>query len=219
MKIDGAIFDWDGVVVASAALHIASWTQLAAAEGHPPPRVPGLGGLGLKGELVVAELLRWTQEPTEIQRLLRRKEELFRERVLRGELAAVPGVKAFLDALRTAGIPAAVGSSAPRQNITACAAALGLTGCFAAVVAAEDVGRGKPDPEVFLKAAERLGCPARHCVVFEDAPAGLAAACAAGMACVGVLTTRPREELPGADRYIHSFHDIGVADLATITDD
>jgi len=214
MHCAGAIFDWDGVVVLSAALHVASWAQLAAEEGRPPPDVPGLGGLGLKGELVLSELLGWTREPADIQRLLQRKEELFRARVARGELAAVPGVEEFLRALQAAGLPAAVGSSAPRANIAACMAALGLAGAFAAVVAAEDVGRGKPDPEVFLQAAARLGCPPRQCVVFEDARAGLAAARAAGMPCVALLTTRPRAELAGADRYLHSFRELTVADLA-----
>ncbi|MCX6998279.1 MAG: HAD-IA family hydrolase [Kiritimatiellaeota bacterium] len=216
MKTPGAIFDWDGVVVQSGAWHVASWAQLAAEEHRPAPDVPGLGGLGLKGEHVITELLRWTREPAEIQRLLLRKEDLFRDRIARGGLAAVPGVIAFLRALQTAGIPAAVGSSAPRRNIDVCAAALGLAGYFAAIVAAEDVRRGKPDPEVFLQAAARLGCAPRQCVVFEDAPAGVAAARAAGMICVGVLTTRSRAELPGVDRYIRSFDELTAAEVAAL---
>jgi len=211
MKKIGAIFDWDGVVVDSGRLHVASWSALAAAEGLPLPHVPGLGGLGLKGEKVIADLLRWTQDPTEIRRLLSRKEKLFQDTILRESINAIPGVIAFLQALKKNGIPAAVGSSAPRKNVEVCVAALGLEGLFAAVVAAEDVQHGKPAPDVFLKAAAQLGCTPTTSAVFEDAPAGIAAARAAGIKCIGVLSTRTREELAGADHYIHSFAELSIA--------
>ena len=64
MKKIGAIFDWDGVVVDSTRLHVESWQQLAGEEGYPAPNVPGLGGLGMKNEKVIAELLQWTQDPS-----------------------------------------------------------------------------------------------------------------------------------------------------------
>ena len=216
MKKIGAIFDWDGVVVDSGQLHVTSWSLLATAEGLPMPHVPGLGGLGLKGEKVIAELLHWTQEPGEIQRLLNRKEKLFQGAIRRDGIAAIPGVIAFLRALTKAGIPVAVGSSAPRENVAVCIAALGLDGIFSAIVAAEDVQQGKPAPEVFLKAAAALGCAPADSVVFEDAPAGIAAARAAGIKCIGVLTTRTREQLPGAVHYIQAFDEISVAHLQNL---
>ncbi len=216
MKHIGAIFDWDGVVVDSARLHVESWRQLADEEGHPPPAVPGLGGLGLKNEIVIGKLLGWTQDPAEMRRLMHRKEILFRERLARGGIEAIPGVVAFLRQLKAAGIPAAIGSSAPRANVVACIESLGLHGLFAASVTAEDVAHGKPDPEVFLKCAAALGLPPGDCVVFEDAPAGVEAARAGGIKVIGVLSTRTLEQLPGAVRYIHSFAEISPATLREV---
>ncbi|TAN38401.1 MAG: HAD family phosphatase [Verrucomicrobia bacterium] len=215
MKNIGAIFDWDGVVVNSGRLHVASWTQLATEENFPPPNVPGLGGLGLKNEKVITELLRWTQDAGEIRRLMHRKETIFRERVASGGIEAIPGVIDFLRQLQAAGIPAAIGSSAPRANVKACIAALKLHGLFAGAITAEDVSHGKPDPEVFLKCAALLGRAPAECVVFEDAPAGVAAALAGGIRVIGVLTMRTREDLAGAERYIRSFAELTPADLST----
>ena len=214
MKNIGAIFDWDGVVVNSARLHVASWTQLAAEESFPPPNVSGLGGLGLKNEKVIAELLRWTQDSGEIQRLMHRKEMIFRERITHGGIEAIPGVVDFLRQLQAAGVPTAIGSSAPRANVEACIAVLGLQGLFVGAVTAEDVTHGKPDPEVFLKCAALLGRAPAECVVFEDAPAGVAAARAGGMRVIGVLSMRTREELAGAERYIRSFAELAPSDLS-----
>ncbi len=216
MKTIGAIFDWDGVVVDSGRLHVDSWAQLAKEEGHPVPNVPGLGGLGMKNEKVIAELLQWTQDAGEIQRLMRRKELLFRERISSGGIDAIPGVVPYLHQLKAAGIPAAVGSSAPRANVVACIEKLGLHDLFAASVTAEDVSHGKPDPEVFLKCAAALGLPPGDCVVFEDAPAGVEAARAGGIRVIGVLSNRTLEQLPGAVRYIHSFAEISPATLREV---
>ena len=216
MKNIGAIFDWDGVVVDSARLHVESWQQLASEGNRPTPDVPGLGGLGLKNEKVIADLLRWTQDPAEIQRLMRRKELIFRERLARGGIAAIPGVVDFLRQLKIAGIPAAIGSSAPRANVTACIEKLGLHNLFVASITAEDVAHGKPDPEVFLKCAAALKRAPRDCVVFEDAPAGVAAARAGGFRLIGVLSTRAQEQLPGASRYITSFAELTPENLLTL---
>jgi HAD superfamily hydrolase (TIGR01509 family) len=216
MKNIGAIFDWDGVVVDSAKLHVESWQQLATEERYPAPNVPGLGGLGMKNEKVIGELLRWTQDPGEIQRLMARKEIIFRDRIGSGGIATIDGVVDYLRQLQAAGIPAAVGSSAPRANVETCIETLGLHGLFAASVTAEDVSHGKPDPEVFLKCAAGLGCAPADCVVFEDAPAGVAAARAGGIRVIGVLSNRTLEQLPGAVRYIHSFAEITPATLHEI---
>jgi beta-phosphoglucomutase len=95
---------------------------------------------------------------------------------------------AWLARLREAGYRQALASSAPRPNIEAVLGILELGKYLDAVVSADDVGRGKPDPAIFLAAADRLGLPAARCVVVEDAPAGLEAARRAGMRSIGVLS-------------------------------
>ena len=205
MKQPAAIFDWDGVVVDSSRLHVLSWTRLAELEGRHLPDTQRLGSLGLKSQMVVSDLFRWTQEPAEIERITLRKEQIFRDMAREHGIDSQPGVLDFLRGLNRLGVASAVGSSAPRLNVEACMEVLGANGLFAAVVSGDDVVHGKPAPDIFLKAAERLGAAPGDCVVFEDATAGVRAAKNAGMRVVGVLTTHDRGDLPDADYYIRDF--------------
>ena len=93
--------------------------------------------------------------------------------------------------------------------------ALKTEGVFAAIVSGDDVTRGKPAPDIFLKAAERIGLPPEECVVFEDAPAGVEAARSAGMRVVGVLTTHDPHDLRRADLLVEEFTAITVRDFVT----
>ncbi|MDB6079475.1 MAG: glycoprotease, partial [Akkermansiaceae bacterium] len=124
-----------------------------------------------------------------------RKEGLYRD-ILRAEgIQPLPGVVALLQELKDAGIPCAIGTSTPRANVECVLELTGLAEFFQDVAASEDVSRGKPDPEVFLKAAAKLGANSADCVVIEDAHVGLRAAKAAGMKAVGVTTSHPAESL------------------------
>jgi beta-phosphoglucomutase-like phosphatase (HAD superfamily) len=101
----------------------------------------------------------------------------------------------------------AIVSSTPRANLALILGSLGLADAFSAVVGAEDAQRGKPDPEGFLVAAERLRVAPADCVVLEDAPEGIDGARAAGMRCIGVATTRPPERLRRADLVVERLDD------------
>lgn len=90
---------------------------------------------------------------------------------------------------------------------------LGIRGAFQAVVTGADLRKGKPDPEAFLLAAERLGVPPARCIVVEDAVVGVEAARAAGMRCVAVVGTSSREELRQADLVVDSLEELGAADF------
>jgi beta-phosphoglucomutase-like phosphatase (HAD superfamily) len=117
--------------------------------------------------------------------------------------------------LRDAGIPCVIASSTHRENITTMLGVLGLESFFAAMVTAEDVKRGKPDPEVFFRAAEKIGVTPDRGVVFEDALVGVAAAQAAGIRVVAVTTTNPREGLvkAKADWVVDRLDELSVAQL------
>jgi beta-phosphoglucomutase len=106
----------------------------------------------------------------------------------------LPGVRAWLERLRAEGWLQALASSAPRLNLDAIVSALDLEHFFSAVASAEDVTEGKPDPQVFLAAASKLGVEPSVCVVVEDAPAGTEAARRAGMRSVGVLSSQAELE-------------------------
>lgn len=209
----GVIFDWDGVVVDSSALHVQSWDQLSREEGKTLPKGLKIGSLGVKTEYVITHLAGWTRDPAEVARIALRKEDIFREMVAAGGLDPQPGVVHFMQGLRALNIPCAVGSSAPRQNIEVGMDALGIRELVQAVATGDDVEHGKPAPDIFLKAAERLGHEPEHCVVFEDAPAGVEAARAAGMFVVGVLSAYSKERLGNADHLIKTFEELTTSDL------
>ncbi len=209
----GAIFDWDGVIIDSSAQHERSWELLADEIGKALPEGHFKRGFGKKNERIIPEL-GWATEAAEIHRLGLRKEELYRELVRRDGVSPLRGARELLMMLREAGIPCAVGSSTHRENIETICEITGLRSFFAVMVTAEDVSHGKPDPEVFLKGAEKLGVAPGRCIVFEDALVGLEAARAGGMKSVGVATTEGIEVLEGrADLAVESLAFLTMADL------
>ena len=135
------------------------------------------------------------------------KEELYRKLVHEGDLKPLPGVMEWVRRLRQQGWRQAVASSAPRKNIEVVLEVIGMAGFFDALVSAEDVTAGKPDPQVFQKGAERLGMPASRCIVVEDAVPGVEAARRAGMRCIGVSR---KGLLTGADVVVRSLEDLPV---------
>jgi HAD superfamily hydrolase (TIGR01509 family) len=148
-----------------------------------------------------------------VRRLTVEKEVIFRDLVRQDSIEPVPGAVEFVRELHRRNIPLGVGSSAPRENIEACLEALRLNGAFASVVSGGEVVRGKPAPDIFLNAARRLGMDPERCIVFEDAPAGVAAAQAAGMRVVGLLTAHSKSALDGATRHARDFTELSVEDI------
>ena len=208
------LFDLDGVVVDSNKRHVASWRETARRHGFDCPDAEHIGKCGLRTVAVIRELLRWPVSEEDAARLGEEKEEIYREGIRRDGIAAVPGVEDFLARARHRGHRCAVGSSAPRANLDLCLAARGLTETFAATVSGEDVRRGKPAPDIFLLAAEHLGARPAECLVFEDAPAGIAAARAAGMRVVALQTSHTAEEIAGADAIVKDFTELTPERLA-----
>ena len=205
------LFDLDGVVVDSNALHVASWQEVARRHGFACADPEHIGKCGLRTTAVIRDLLRWPVAPEEAARIGFEKEEIYREWIRRDGIQPIPGVQAFLAEAGRLGIPCAVGSSAPRENVDACLRALDLERAFQATVSGADVARGKPAPDIFLKAAAALGQPPAQCLVFEDAPAGVAAAHAAGMRAWALLTSHAREELAEADAVVADFRALSPA--------
>jgi HAD superfamily hydrolase (TIGR01509 family) len=211
----GAIFDWDGVIIDSSRHHAESWLRLANEEQRTLPEHHFEQGFGRKNEFIIPHILGWTQDPVEIHRLSLRKESLYRDVVAEWGIEPLPGVRPWLTELAQARVPCAIGSSTHRANIDLSLSLLGLAPFFAQIVSAEDVTRGKPDPQVFLIAAERIARAPAACVVFEDAFAGFDAARAAGMRLIGVATTHPLEALTQVDRAVLRLDELNVESLAS----
>ena len=194
-----ALFDWDGVIIDSAASHERSWERLAEENDLPLPEDHFLRGFGMRNEVIIPELLEWTEDPEQIRTLSLRKEALYREVIREEGIRPLPGVRAYLESLKAAEISCMVATSTHRANVDVILDALNFREFFLDIVSSEDVRRGKPDPEIFLTAARRAEQVPGACVVFEDAHHGIQAAKAAGMSAVGVLTTHPGGKLAGAD--------------------
>jgi beta-phosphoglucomutase family hydrolase len=211
-----ALFDWDGVIIDSSTHHEESWERLAKEIEKPLPEGHFKMSFGRKNEFIIPEILDWTKEETRIRELSLRKEALYREVVAERGVEPLPGVRTWLDRLRDAGIPCAIGSSTHLANIQLSLKMIGLGDYFSAMVTSEDVKHGKPHPDVFLTAAAKLGAEPTRCVVFEDALVGIQAARAGGMKVVGVATTHPPEELTMADVVVHRLDELQVAQLSAL---
>ncbi len=197
MPSQAVIFDVDGVLVDSYRAHYQSWRLLAAEMGAEFGEAAFARSFGRTSREILAE--HWPVKLTEAQIAPAddRKEALYR-RIILAEFPEMPGARGLLRSLAAAGFALAVGSSGPKANIDAAMKGLGTGELFGAVVSGEDVHRGKPDPEVFLLAAERLGVPPGRCAVVEDAPAGIEAANRAGMTAIALTGTATGEQLAAA---------------------
>lgn len=214
----GAVFDLDGVLIDSHDQHERSWFLLADELGLPLTKEQFKISFGMRNAMVIPEVFHWAspEDARRIQELGDRKEARYRD-LLRDEgLEPLPGVLSLLEGLRAAGIPCSVGSSTPRENVGTALELAGLQGYFSAYTAAEDVARGKPDPEVFLKAAAKIDRDPAWCVVFEDAHVGVAAARAAGMKVVAVTTTHPAESFSEVDWIVSSLGEVTLDRLQAL---
>lgn len=204
----GLIFDVDGVLVDSYWAHYRSW-QIAAGEfGFTISEDEFRQNFGRKSHETIAE--RWgdrltAQQVTEFEQ---RKEAAYRD-VIRDDFPGMDGAAELIDAWHAAGQCLAVASSGPPENIAIVLDQLGRRDKFQAIITGADVTRGKPDPQVFLLAAEGLRLSPSSCAVIEDAPAGIAAAKAAGMLAIGLVSTgHTWESLSGVDHRVGSLRDL-----------
>jgi HAD superfamily hydrolase (TIGR01509 family) len=134
-------------------------------------------------------------------------------------LEAAPGAAELVRALESAGVPMAVASSSFRPVVEATLGAIGLRGAFKAVVSGDEVTNGKPAPEIYLRAAGRLGVEPGTCIAIEDSAAGVRAAIAAGMACLGIVTPYSTSERLRATRTVRSLAEVAPSDLAEMARD
>ncbi|CAN5919425.1 beta-phosphoglucomutase [soil metagenome] len=194
--LTGAVFDLDGTLVDNIRFHFEAFRTLADRLGLVMDEPTFQSFNGLKNEDIFPRFLGRALTKAESEALSAEKESTYRA-LYRPELVAPRGAQALLDRLRAAGIKLAVASSAPPANRSMVIDGLGWNASFDAVVASEGL-RGKPAPDVFLAAAERLGVAPADCVAFEDAVNGIQAAAAAGMLVVGVTTNVAAEVLAAA---------------------
>lgn len=185
----GVIFDMDGVLVDSFQAHYESWQSLANEVGVTYSAEAFRRTFGRTGREIIHEEWGRSDWPVaHVDELVHRKELLYREIVER-DFPAMDGAADLIGSLAAAGSRVAIGSSGPPGNVELAIERLAIRPHLAAWVTGHDVARGKPDPEVFLTAAERMALPPGRCIVIEDSPPGIEAARRARMACVGLIST------------------------------
>ena len=180
------LWDLDGTLVDSAEFHWLSWRGTMAAEGVSLTYQQFLDSFGQKNDRILPGWLGPGAGADRIRRVGDAKEAEYRRLATVHGLTPLPGASSWVRRLHAQGWQQAIASSAPGENVGVMLRALALDGMFEAIVSAEDVTRGKPDPQVFVAAAERLGVPRDRCIVVEDAAVGVQAARSAGMRCIGV---------------------------------
>lgn len=204
------IFDFNGVIVDDEHLHFQSFAETLAQRGLHLTREEYVRDyLGLDDRDFFCAAIRDKQgrapAPSALSGLVEEKAGVYAGK-MESQVPLFPGVKPLVRSLADA-FPLGLYSGARHGEIETLLHREGIAGCFSAVVSADDVSKGKPDPEGYLLAWRRIrhrapGCadltPAQ-CLVIEDAPAGVTAAHAAGMACLALTHTRPRHDLTAAD--------------------
>jgi beta-phosphoglucomutase family hydrolase len=210
--LKGLLFDMDGVLVNNLEVHRAAFAEFFRRYGversfDELSRVFGKGNDDIMGELMPKEVV----ERVGIRELGYEKEAIYRE-IYAPIIEPQPGLLAFLAEAEEAGLRSAVGSSGYRVNVDFVLDKCRIRSYFEAIVAGDEVTRCKPDPEIYLTAAAKLGLRPEECVVFEDAEAGIEAAKRAGIKVVALATTFSREFLEGteADAIVGDFREVSV---------
>ena len=205
------IWDMDGVIVDSGEPHFQSWHEAFAMRGVSYTREHFHDFFGTRDDLIIKRML-GDVSAEDIREIEDWKEARYRE-LVNGNVKVLPGVMPLLKVMKSRGFKVALGTSAPLENVHAVAADIGLDEYFDAVVHGREVGEGKPSPEIYLTAAERLGADPADCIVFEDSPHGVEAARKAGMKCVAITNSHPAEELSAATRVVDSLEEIDLIQL------
>ncbi len=206
-EIAAVIFDMDGVLIDSSDAHYESWRRLAADVGADITLEQFADTFGRQNRDVIPALFGDRIDGRDVEELGETKERYYRE-LIRKNVPVLPGAADLVRACEREGMSTAVGSSGHPENIAIALAAIGVADVFGAVVTGYDVTAGKPEPQVFLLAAERLGIAPECCAVIEDAPAGLEAARAAGMTAIGVTSGHAREKLTRAHLIVDSLNEL-----------
>lgn len=205
--LKGAIFDLDGVIVDTAKYHYLAWKEMAEELGiefteRDNERLKGVSRMRSLG--IVLEIGGMTLPQEEMERLAESKNTRYLEYIMKMDASEIlPGVEQYLKSLRERGVQIALGSAS--KNAPIILERVGITALFDTIVDGNSVSKAKPDPEVFLVAAERLGLTPADCVVFEDAAAGVEAAKRAGIYAVGIGEA---DNLPGADLIVTGVNDL-----------
>ncbi|MFC2047959.1 HAD family hydrolase [Chloroflexota bacterium] len=209
------IWDMDGVIANTAPHHLKAWQEALSKRGVKFTEEDFRESFGLRNDTIIRKVLGEEVSQDEIDSIASEKEESFRRKIKQG-LKPLPGVIKLLKSLSEHRFRMALASSAPIENIQLLTEGLGINKFFQVIVSEKDVTEGKPSPQGFLLAAERLRIKPDNCIVIEDAIVGVTAARRAAMRCLAVTNTHPKASLREADLIVNSLEKVTVNDLAKL---
>ena len=193
--LSGVVFDIDGTLLDNMPFHIEAFEAFTAAHGLPPLTLEMRKWMdGRRNSDIFPRLFDRPMTAAEVAELSHQKESAYRQ-LSAGRLEPLDGLLRLLDALDATHVPVALATSAPRENVEHTLRELDLASRLTVIARSDEVAHGKPEPDVFLEAARKLGVNAKDCVAFEDAPMGVVAAARAGMTVVAVTTSYPADVL------------------------
>lgn len=194
------LFDLDGTLAETDSLHLPTWAAVLKPHGIEVDEELYRARISGRSNATIAKDLVPSLTTEEIQSIADAKEEDFRERAV--DLEPLPGLVDFIESANERGLKTALVTNAPKKNVVAILAALGLDGYFDLVVVADEVGAGKPDPAPYRVAVERLGIVPDDALAFEDSPSGITSAVGAGVPTVGISSTQQPEALREAGAFV-----------------
>jgi len=195
-KYRAFIFDMNGTMIDDMHYHEQAWHNVLVNQLKAPLTLDQVRHqiYGTSMEMFERVFGAGKFSKEEVEKISLEKERRYREEFL-PHLKLIDGLPSFLDRVKSKNVALAIGTAAPVPNIDFVMDNFNLRSYFPVIIGPDDVSKSKPDPEVFLKAASRLGIPPEQCIVFEDAPKGIEAAARAGMKSVGITSYHTSEEL------------------------
>lgn len=211
--LKAVIFDMDGVICHTNPFHSIAFQQFFAKRNLNPTESEYIAHMyGKNNGYILSHFLGRKIEGEELALLEDEKEGLFRD-IYKSEVDPIAGFMEFFAKLKSEGFITAVATSAPKANLDLIIGTLGIGDQMQSQLASEDVAKHKPDPEVYLKSAAKLGLRPEECLVFEDSFSGASAGINAGMKVVGVLSSHTKDELPICDLYIDDYINLDLVHI------
>ena len=215
IQLEAVLWDLDGVIADTGIYHCRAWQEIFSQMGIEFTEEHFAKHFGQRNDTIIRDTVNETISQEALDAIADKKEITYR-RLVADNIEALPGAIELLSSLQEHGIKSAIASSAPPENVRIILKGLGIEKYFDAIACGREVTEGKPSPQIFLLAAEKLKAEPAGCIVIEDAVAGIAGAKRAGMKCIAVANSHPQGKLKESDLIVASLESVSINDLSRL---
>jgi HAD superfamily hydrolase (TIGR01509 family) len=208
------LWDMDGVIADSYSFHFAAWQETFAKRGIKFTKEEFSKLFGTRNDFIIGSIIGRKLSERDVKIMVQEKEENFRRKAIKN-IKPFSGALRLLNAIKKGNFKLGLVSSAPKENIDLVLSELNLEGMFDCIVFGQKVSESEPSPQIYLLAARELDVTPNDCLVIEDSPLGVKAAKTAGMKCMAIANTHPRQKLQEADKVADSLEDVDLITLIT----